>query len=53
MPSYYLKCKRKYRKHKSKSFIKLKMVKQYCYQNVPYLVVRNQELRKKRKQKEY
>ena len=52
MLSYYLKCK-KIQKTVIKEFKKLAMVKQLYYQNVLYVVVKNQNLSKSKKQKGY
>ena len=46
------KVQKKYRKHKSQSF-KVPIIKQCCYQNVLYVVLKNQDLSKNKKQLHY
>ena len=61
MLSYCLKCKKtkkkkqkkQNRKYKPKSFQKLVTVKKCCYQNVQYMVVKNQNWSKNKKQMNY
>ena len=50
---YYLKCKKKYRTHKPKEFQKLVRIKERYHQNVLYVVVKNQNLLRNKKQVEY
>ena len=49
MLSYFLKCK-KIQKTYIQEFQRLVIIKQYCYQNVLYMVVKNQYLLKNKKQ---
>ena len=50
MLSYCLKCKKKYRKHKSNSLKKLVIIKQSYYQSVLPAAVKNQDLLRNKKQ---
>ena len=53
MLSYCLKCKKKIQKALIQEFQRLAMVKQRYYQNVSYVVVKNQNLLKNKKQNDY
>ena len=54
MPSYSLKCRKTKKQKKTliQKFQKLTMVKQW-YQNLQYVVVKNQDLLKNKMQEEY
>ena len=53
MLSYCLKCKKKIHKVSMQKFQKQLTVKQLFYQHVLYVVVKNQNLLKSNKQKDY
>ena len=56
MLSYCLKCKKKIKKILkvlSQKLLQLVIGEQWCYQNVPYVAVKNQHLLKNKKQKDY
>ena len=53
MPSYCLKCRKNTESIKIQASQKITMVKQWYYQNVQYVVVKNQDLLKKKKKVEY
>ena len=53
MLSYCLKCKKKMLRTLIQEFQRLAMVKQQYYQSVLYVVLKNQNLLKKKKEKDY
>ena len=53
MLSYCFKYKKKIQETKTQEFKKLTMVEQCDHQNVPYVVIKNQDLQNNNKQKEY
>ena len=53
MPSYWLKCRKNTESIKIQESQKLTMVKQWYYQNVQYVVAKNQDLLKNKKKVEY
>ena len=53
MSSYWLKCRKNTESIKIQESQKLTMVKQWYYQNVQYVVAKNQDLLKNKKKVEY
>ena len=53
MLSYCLKCNKKNTESIDSKFLQLVMIKQRYYQNMLYVVLKNQNLLKKKKQKDY